>query len=88
MRGAASRSIKRLAGHSELGTTPRYMHLSEQALDDAIRLLNGRERGNSEETARATVEHLRLAWQPWLTLSDNRERRLAVRQGFEPWVQL
>jgi hypothetical protein len=46
MRGAAPRSIQALAGHSELGTTQRYMHLSEQALDDAIRLLD-RERGNS-----------------------------------------
>jgi len=33
MRGAAPRSIQALAGHSELGTTLRYMHLSEQALD-------------------------------------------------------
>jgi integrase len=50
MRGAAPRSIQALAGHSELGTTQRYMHLSEQALDDAIRLLDG-PRGNSGATA-------------------------------------
>ena len=28
-----------LAGHQELGTTQRYMHLSPAALDAAIRLL-------------------------------------------------
>jgi site-specific recombinase XerD len=42
MRGAPSRAIQELAGHSELGVTQRYMHLSPAALDAAIQLLDGR----------------------------------------------
>ncbi len=42
MRGAPARAIQELAGHSELGMTQRYMHLSPAALDAAIRLLDGR----------------------------------------------
>jgi integrase len=37
---APPRAIQKLAGHSELGTTERYMHLSRAALDAAIRLLD------------------------------------------------
>jgi integrase len=39
MRGAPARAIQELAGHQELGTTQRYMHLSPAALESAIRLL-------------------------------------------------
>ena len=42
MRGAPARAIQELAGHSELGVTQRYMHLSPAALDAAIQLLDGR----------------------------------------------
>jgi integrase len=49
MRGAPARAIQELAGHSELGTTQRYMHLSPAALDAAIQLLDGR--GNIVATA-------------------------------------
>lgn len=49
MRGAPARSIQALAGHSELNTTQRYMHLTPDALDVAIALLNGR-RGNNGAT--------------------------------------
>jgi site-specific recombinase XerD len=45
MRGAPSRSVQELAGHSELAMTQRYMHLSPAALDAAIALPDGR--GNS-----------------------------------------
>jgi integrase len=41
MRGAPARAIQELAGHSDLSTTPRYMHLSPASLDAAIRLLDG-----------------------------------------------
>jgi integrase len=39
MRGAPARAIQELAGHQDLETTQRYMHLSPAALDAAIRLL-------------------------------------------------
>jgi integrase len=51
MRGAPARAIQELAGHQDLSTTQRYMHLSPAALDAAIRLLDG-----VEEEARAAVE--------------------------------
>ena len=39
MRGAPARAIQELAGHQELGTTQRYMHLSPAAVEASIRLL-------------------------------------------------
>ena len=41
MRGAPARAIQDLAGHQDLSTTQRYMHLSPAALESAIRLLDG-----------------------------------------------
>ena len=34
-----------VAGHADLSTTQRYMHLSPAATEDAIRLLDGRQSG-------------------------------------------
>ena len=48
---APRRGLSRLAGHQDLGTTQRYMHLSPAALDAAIRLLE-----TGIETSRVTVE--------------------------------
>jgi integrase len=42
MRGAPAKAIQELAGHIHLSTTQRYMHLSPQAREGAIALLNGR----------------------------------------------
>lgn len=39
MRGASPKAIQELAGHRDLATTQRYMHLSPSALDAAIALL-------------------------------------------------
>jgi site-specific recombinase XerD len=39
MRGAPARAIQELAGHQDLMTTQRYMHLSPSAVENAIRLL-------------------------------------------------
>src|SRR5207244_140876 len=41
MRGAPARAIQELAGHRDLITTQRYMHLSPAAIESAIRLLDG-----------------------------------------------
>jgi site-specific recombinase XerD len=51
MRGAPARAIQELAGHQDLGTTQRYMHLSPAALDAAIRLLE-----TGTELSRVAVE--------------------------------
>ncbi len=45
MRGAPAKAIQELAGHTNLTTTYRYMHLSPAAREGAIRLLNRRESG-------------------------------------------
>ena len=39
MHGAATRAIQELAGHQDIGTTQRYMHLSPAATRSAIDLL-------------------------------------------------
>ena len=39
IKGANARSIQKLAGHADLNTTMRYMHLAEDDLRVAIRCL-------------------------------------------------
>lgn len=55
MRGAPARAIQDLAGHMDLATTQRYMHLSPAAIEGAIRLLDAPRpaygRGDILETA-------------------------------------
>jgi integrase len=51
MRGAPAKAIQELLGHQDLSMTQRYMHLSPAALDAAIRLLDGPQRGDILETA-------------------------------------
>jgi integrase len=55
MRGAPGRAIQELAGHQDLITTQRYMHLSPAAIEGAIRLLDTnrepKSRGDILETA-------------------------------------
>jgi len=42
MKGAPAKAIQELAGHADLATTMRYMHLSPASLNQAIRLLEQR----------------------------------------------
>jgi len=60
MRGAPARAIQELAGHRDLTTTQRYMHLSPAALDSAIRLLESpgvrQNFGDIVETAGGRIE--------------------------------
>jgi integrase len=47
MRGAPTKAIQELAGHQQLSTTQRYMHLAPSAREGAIRLLDDRSEGTS-----------------------------------------
>ena len=63
MRGAPARAIQELAGHKDLGTTLRYMHLSPAALERSIALLETRgtlclEDTNSTQDLRVTGDIL------------------------------
>jgi site-specific recombinase XerD len=40
MRGAPAKPIQELAGHANISTTMRYMHLSPGAVDQAVALLD------------------------------------------------
>ncbi len=90
MRGAPAKAIQELAGHADLTMTQRYMHLSPAALDAAIRLLENRGASWS-----GLIERSKL-WRLYLetgrgsdakTINESGDK-LAVRQGFEPWVQV
>jgi integrase len=57
MRGAPVKAIQELAGHKDLTTTMRYMHLSPETRDAAIRLLDERpETTAAEQIFGDTVE--------------------------------
>lgn len=49
--GVAARTIMELAGHKNLGTTLRYMHVARGATDDAIAKLQAYNQGHHRGTA-------------------------------------
>jgi len=57
MQGAPAKAIQELAGHTDLTTTMRYMHLAPGSLAAAVKLLESRptdpEHGNMAETKAA-----------------------------------
>lgn len=57
MRGAPAKAIQELAGHADLATTMRYMHLSPAARDSAIALLNVRNHSNIAATIGSEVRN-------------------------------
>jgi integrase len=56
VRGAPAKAIQELAGHANLTTTLRYMHLSPSARDRAIELLN--DRGSNGNAVATTAGHI------------------------------
>jgi len=56
MHGAPAKAIQELAGHADLSTTMRYMHLSPASLNQAIRLLEQPVGADSPVPANARAE--------------------------------
>jgi hypothetical protein len=54
-RSAGTRAIQELAGHQDLSTTQRYMHVSPAAVENAIRLLDAPTFRQVRETAGETA---------------------------------
>ena len=62
MRGIPAKAIQELAGHTDLKTTQRYMHLAPRVLEDAIHALDNPRRGKSVAKSRCPLmSHKRKA---------------------------
>ena len=62
MQGATAKAIQELAGHQDLTTTQRYMHLSPAHKDAAIRLLDRRPVDDRDEApADDNISRLKMA---------------------------
>lgn len=59
MEGAAAKAIQELAGHANLTTTMRYMHLSPSARDEAVALLNRRRSNKGDGSTRGDILEMR-----------------------------
>lgn len=68
MLGAPARAIQELAGHQDLITTQRYMHLSPAALGTAVQLLD--QRREASPSARASGSFAQGILPGWLAMSE------------------
>ena len=74
MRGAPAKAIQELAGHVDLKTTQRYMHLSPAALESAIRLLETGRNGDMLETEVPATKRSGLIGKRWRGGRDSNPR--------------
>jgi integrase len=82
MRGAPARAIQELAGHQDLTTTQRYMHLSPSAVESAIRLLE------QQGPASAFARRYRGQGSRTLRLRVHAHAVRERRSGGKPWALL
>jgi hypothetical protein len=71
-RGAPARAIQEIAGHQDLMTTQRYMHLSPSAVENAIRLLEqpGPPQGEHYESPAEAGRHAEDNQTAWRNVGD------------------
>jgi hypothetical protein len=61
MQGATAKAIQELAGHQDITTTQRYMHLSPAHKDAAIRLLDRRPVDEGDVPADDNISRIKSA---------------------------
>jgi hypothetical protein len=60
MRGAPMRAVQELVGHRDFTMTHRYSHLTDGALDEAIKLLDDQTVTSDDGDIVETADHKRL----------------------------